>query len=1097
MSDLNDQSARQKALDISQSYIVQAPAGSGKTELLTQRYLNLLAHVEQPENIIAVTFTRKAAHEMRQRVIDSLLLGQGDKPEQAHKLQTWHLAKQALQQNNQLNWQLLQNKHRLRIITIDSLSAFLCRQTPLLSGIDPNLSIDDQPQALYQKAIEQLLTRAEHQADLKQAIHACLFQLDNNVAVFQQLLQDMLARRDQWLPHIMPHYMDRETLKHQLESHLESIVAQKVQAVHDSLNPIQRSLLLDLGLKTDLPSDHPITQHCKVDIGLSANAEDYDRWAALSDLLLTQKNEWRSQVTKRQGFPVTKKQDKQDLLELIHQCQASDSCLQAWNELRLAPSPCYATQQWAVLDSLITLLPQLVAYCQWVFQQQHSLDFCEIGLAAERALGGEDSPTDLALYLDYKIQHLLIDEFQDTSTSQHRLITQLIREWQPGDGRSLFLVGDPMQSIYRFRQAEVGLFLQTQQVGIAQLQPISLHLTSNFRSSEDLVAWFNASFIDIFPKTACINSGAINFHASVASQPNASSQAVTLHEIDSEVHEGADCVLSLLQQLKLDNTDEQAAVLVQTRLQAQAIIDKLNEHNIRCQAIDINPLSSYAEVDDLLTLTRTLLHPADRIAWLALLRSPIIGLSLADCLALCQHAKTQPLWPSLLQHKELALSDYGQKRLPTVVQILQLSYQQQGRLPLTELIHDAWVNLGFDQYYGDKQQRQHVEQTLDIIHQQTQPIDVDQLSTTLHRQYSQANSDLEANIQIMTIHKSKGLEFDHVIIPFCERKQARDSSRLLQWQQIHYPGLDSELILAPIKSPEQKSDAIYRYCQQLEQQKLQHEFARVLYVAATRAKSSLHLIREKDNSPKGSFAALLDNKIDHILLFEGDTTNEITANKNESDTSPAGLLRLCNPPTPLIDSPQQRILPDVTSTPQMTLADLGVGQGYQRQIGIIIHQQLHQLAQQRDKTFNHANIRMQCNQHQLPTSEQEINIASITTTLESTLNDSRGQWILANHEDSHCEYEIDTLQNGKKKSFIIDRTFIDDGIRWVIDYKSAKPADGQSNEDFLNQQMNNYREQLDQYAKLFSELDSKPIRCALYFPSCSLWHEWSYDTVII
>ena len=83
-------------------------------------------------------------------------------------------------------------------------------------------------------------------------------------------------------------------------------------------------------------------------------------------------------------------------------------------------------------------------------------------MAAENALGNNENPSDLALFMDYKIQHLLIDEFQDTSITQYRLIEKLIIGWQPNDGRTIFAVGDPMQSIYRFRQAEVGLFLRTQ-----------------------------------------------------------------------------------------------------------------------------------------------------------------------------------------------------------------------------------------------------------------------------------------------------------------------------------------------------------------------------------------------------------------------------------------------------------------------------------------------------------------------------------------------------------------------------------------------------------------------------------------------------------
>ena len=93
-----------------------------------------------------------------------------------------------------------------------------------------------------------------------------------------------------------------------------------------------------------------------------------------------------------------------------------------------------------------------------VFRAERVIDFMELGIAARDALGQIDNPTEVAYRMDSRIEHLLVDEFQDTSRAQFELLEQLTGGWQPGDGRTLFLVGDPMQSIYRFRQAEVGLF---------------------------------------------------------------------------------------------------------------------------------------------------------------------------------------------------------------------------------------------------------------------------------------------------------------------------------------------------------------------------------------------------------------------------------------------------------------------------------------------------------------------------------------------------------------------------------------------------------------------------------------------------------------
>src|SRR5918996_1461416 len=124
----SDAAARSAALDPRRSFIVQAPAGSGKTELLTQRYLRLLATVEAPEQILAITFTRKAAAEMRARILQALHAADGPPPESAHKRSTWELARAVRVADSERKWFLTQHPARLRIQTIDALNASLARR---------------------------------------------------------------------------------------------------------------------------------------------------------------------------------------------------------------------------------------------------------------------------------------------------------------------------------------------------------------------------------------------------------------------------------------------------------------------------------------------------------------------------------------------------------------------------------------------------------------------------------------------------------------------------------------------------------------------------------------------------------------------------------------------------------------------------------------------------------------------------------------------------------------------------------------------------------------------------------------------------------
>ena len=174
--------------------------------------------------------------------------------------------------------------------------------------------------------------------------------------------------------------------------------------------------------------------------------------------------------------------------------------------------------------------------------------------AALRALGEDDAPTDLALALDYRVQHLLVDEFQDTSITQYELIEKLTAGWQPGDGRTLFAVGDPMQSIYRFREAEVGEFLRTwtsRRIGGVALEPV--RLSANFRSQAGIVDWINAVFAPMMPAHEDAAAGAVPYAPSAAVHPSLPGSAVEVHPFFDGDDEGeATRVVELVAHVRRD-----------------------------------------------------------------------------------------------------------------------------------------------------------------------------------------------------------------------------------------------------------------------------------------------------------------------------------------------------------------------------------------------------------------------------------------------------------------------------------------------------------------------------------------------------------------
>ena len=216
---------RKLALDPAQSFIVQAPAGSGKTELIIQRFLTLLKFVKKPEEVLSITFTKKAANEMRARLIKALKNANDTEPESDHAKLTWQLANQVLQRDKELNWNLLSNPNQLRIQTIDSLCTFLTRQLPILSHLGSQPELADQPEYYYEEAVKEVLRHIEENYAWSDAIAKLLSHLDNDMNKMHQLLINLLAKRDQWLPYIIFDH-DDESIRHQLENDLQAVISE-------------------------------------------------------------------------------------------------------------------------------------------------------------------------------------------------------------------------------------------------------------------------------------------------------------------------------------------------------------------------------------------------------------------------------------------------------------------------------------------------------------------------------------------------------------------------------------------------------------------------------------------------------------------------------------------------------------------------------------------------------------------------------------------------------------------------------------------------------------------------------------------------------
>ena len=548
---LTDFKQRQAALNCDNSYIVQAPAGSGKTGVLTQRILGLLARVEKPEEVVAITFTKKAAGEMRQRVLESISEANNhDCPDNDYDAQTWHLCQAVLGRDKQMGWNLLRHPNRLKIQTIDGFCSSLVKQMPYESNMGSMPAIEEDSSAVYESAAKQLINSLGEGLSYDAALSSLLQHLDNNYRMAVNLISQMLSKRDHWLESVMVAQGHENGLRPLLEDTLQAVVDGEIETIRAFLpkEKLQQLIKLTLYAAQNLHLDNvesPITSALALE-GNEEQVADYinspQAWSVFSELLLVKdKANYRKSVTASIGFPAPtkskdpaekalRKESKEELLGLIAELNEDfPGFSERLFEVKKLPVGGYSDKQWELLVDLLSLMPMAAAHLSVLWQESGKVDFTEISMAALRALGAAEEPTDLALNYDNRISHILVDEFQDTSSLQIQLLEKLTAGWHNGDGRTLFLVGDPMQGIYSFRKADIGLFLgvwHDEKLGSVSLE--SLKLETNFRSDSNVIKWVNTVFSHAFPSEDNGRLGAVAYSHSVAAKSGADQAGVTL-----------------------------------------------------------------------------------------------------------------------------------------------------------------------------------------------------------------------------------------------------------------------------------------------------------------------------------------------------------------------------------------------------------------------------------------------------------------------------------------------------------------------------------------------------------------------------------------
>ncbi|HJS78396.1 MAG TPA: UvrD-helicase domain-containing protein [Burkholderiales bacterium] len=988
-----DAAAREAALDPLRSFIVQAPAGSGKTDLLVRRFLKLLSVVEKPEEIVAITFTIKAAAEMRERILSEV----------------------------NAQW-----AHRLRIQTIDAFCASLTRQMPVVSGFGAQPGIVEEADAHYREAALRTIN------ELSPAACRLLLHLDNYIDTATSMIAAMLAKRDQWLRKtgVPP---TRDELECNLRSERERILA------------------------------HARSLHPKASI-------------AFSESSLTKNYTWR-----KQGNPVPPAQQTEPLR-------------QALEALLRMPEERYSDEQWEVLGAILELLPRAAAHLKVVFAERGETDFTEIAQGAVRALGTPDNPTDLLLALDTRVKHILVDEFQDTSYSQFELLERLTAGWQPGDGRTLFLVGDPMQSIYRFREAKVALYLQAWQQGLGTVKLERLTLTSNFRSQSGLVDWHNVSFPHILPREADPASGAVPYSPATPHSDPLPGNAAVWHQLSNRKEEAAR-IVDLIRR-----AEGTKAILVRNRLALAEIVPALKAAGIRYRAIEIEHLGEKQVVQDLYALTRALLHLGDRIAWLSVLRAPWCALTLERLLEVGSDRSTKTIWETIKD--DLFLADFTRVLAPAVA--------NRERGSLRDRVEGVWLALGGPACVADKTELEDAERYLDELEklEEQGPItDLRRLHDALDRLYALPDVDAtDTDLQIMTIHKSKGLEFGTVIVPGLDMGPGSGEPDLLLFNEVvgsrppdkgggsqREPG---GLLLAPIKPTGAETDSTYRYLRDVNTYAEDVESSRLLYVAATRAEHRLHLMAclgcDKDGELKKPAARTLLSRAWSVAEAHFSAEAAAPHTDESARIEPVGTFQRFAPGWRISPSPQPvRWTPPSEGRDEQDIEFSWAGETA-RHVGTVVHHWLQCIADDAMRGWDASRVealgplfRRELERRGIQRSRSVEAARLVADALKNALDDDKGRWLLGPHPEARSEHRLRLRDERGLRSCVIDRLFRDvGGERWIVDFKTSR-HEGGGLEAFLDEQKKRYQPQLNTYAAAFE----RP-RLGLYFPILRGWREW-------
>jgi ATP-dependent helicase/nuclease subunit A len=886
-----DQAVRDFAVDPVHDVVLEASAGTGKTRVLVDRYLRLLSTGVDPKHVLAITFTRKAAAEMRDRVLVELARRAADRSTAADI------------------WRTLRDRVTdVNISTVDAFCAALLREFPLEADVDPAFEVADETEmARFAEEALDLTFRIAHGLLLEDERLRLLFVRLKRGAL-RGVISEWLDRRHVALPAV--HAYVRRLTGPSTSADVASAFLANLRSIVESVP--DRAALLDSG--PDLPDFRRLRQDLTT---LDLTSPD--------DAMRIQR--MRSRLERH--FLVKDKKKPRQRLDAKAAAFGSETAFRRHSQAALAVAPLIFEALGrldADIDGLLArglerLLAIAVDRYERLLEDHGLLDFGAMLNRSVRLLERQEEFAQSRLKLQSRYHHLLVDEFQDTSRMQWRLIELLINAWGEGEGvtdapTSIFVVGDRKQSIYRFRHAEVTLLDEAARK-IGTLRPgrdPRRAMTTNFRAVPQLLTFVNALGADLQRETdlderftyderdrfpvpeGTDGQGAEPAIGLVAERTSELAARAVAKEARRLV--GTAIVRPTAGPPRLAEPGD-IAILFRARIGHQYFERALEAEGLRTYVYKGLGFFDAPEVQDLQAFLRYFAEPDSDLRAAEFLRSRFIRISdvglarlaprLADALtaadAPCPDVPLDPLDAALLARARTDLARW----LPL-----------RDRVPPSDLVDLVVRESAYlAEIAGPRlsQARENLKKMRGLLRRvesrgyATLGRLASYFATLRAGDESTAIVDASGCVQLMTIHSAKGLEFPIVFVV-----------------NLHVPtrGRGTPSIIE--RGPDGLPEVAFRTtpATELDAERDEEESRRLWYVAVTRAKDRLYLAAQVNEQgqlkPKGrSLAGLMPKSL--VDTFGNAATDRAADHVTWHSQSGPFVLRVCRPGTPVPASP--------------------------------------------------------------------------------------------------------------------------------------------------------------------------------------------------